>query len=111
MHLYLLSSMDTKMFRLKIQNRKQKCADQFTRNLLSTFKARVILIEENKRHRCSPYLLMSGRAPFCSKVLVISELECASSDKGVAIVINDLYLNMSIHCTRERFPVNSLKVN
>lgn len=48
---------------------------------------------------------------FCSKVLVILELECASCDKGVAIVINDLYLNMSIHCTQERFSVNSQKVN
>lgn len=111
MHLYLLFSVDTKTFRIEIQNRKPKCADQFTHNLLSTFKAKIILIEQNKKHRCSPYLLMSGRAPFCSKALVILELECASSDKGVAIVINDLYLNMSIHCTRERFPVNSLKVN
>lgn len=76
------------------------------------FKTFILIKQDKKKPRQgSPYLTSGVRVHFCSKVLFIFETECVSGDKGVAIAINHLYLNMSIHCTRERFSVNSQKVN
>lgn len=45
MHLFLLFSVGTNTFGIRIQNTKSKCADEFTCHLLPSSKAKIVLIK------------------------------------------------------------------